>query len=82
MRLTLLVYDNDKYLDRKSFIDAKKVEYEIEGFRVITGEEAWQIESETDESCIDPCHEYLELAFINGTTCTFRNSFVDLFRLH
>lgn len=74
MKVVLFVYDN-KYLD-------KKIEFEIEGFRIITGKEAMRIESETDESCIDPYHEYLELIFENGTTSTYRNSFVDLFRLH
>lgn len=82
MKVTMMVYENNKYFDNSLLIEARQIEYEIESFRVISGEEARQIESETDGSCIDPYHEYLELTFANGTTGTFRNSFVDLFRLH
>lgn len=82
MKVTMMVYENNKYFDNSLLIEARQIEYEIESFRVISGEEARQIESETDGSCIDPYHEYLELTFTNGTTGTFRNSFVDLFRLH
>lgn len=38
-----------------------------------------QIESETDESGIDECHEYLIIELENGEISTFRNSHVDLF---
>lgn len=82
MKVVLMVYENDKYSNNDLPIDARQVECEIKSFRIVTGEEARQIEGETDGSCIDPYHEYLELTFANGTTGTFRNSFVDLFRFH
>ena len=82
MKVVLIVYENNKYSNNDLPIDARQIESEIKSFRIITGKEARQIESETDGSCIDPYHEYLELTFANGTTGTFRNSFVDLFRLH
>lgn len=82
MKVVLMVYENDKYSNNDLPIDARQVESEIKSFRIVKGGESRQIESETDGSCIDPYHEYLELTFANGTTGTFRNSFVDLFRLH
>lgn len=42
------------------------------------GEEAAEIEAETDESGIDENHEYLVLHFANGEASTFRSSHVDL----
>lgn len=58
----------------------KEVTYTgLKSWSIVDGEDAKQIEEETDESCIDENHEYLVLEFNNGTTSTFRNSHVDMF---
>ena len=58
----------------------KEVKYTgLKSWSIIDGEDAKQIETETDASCIDENHEYLVLEFVDGTTATFRNSHVDMF---
>lgn len=58
----------------------KEVKYTgLKSWSIIDGEDAKQIEAETDASCIDENHEYLVLEFVDGTTATFRNSHVDMF---
>ena len=53
----------------------------ITSWEIVSGYEAWEIERETDEASIDDYHEYLVLHFENGETSTFRNSYVDMFRV-
>ena len=48
MKVVLMVYENDKYSNNDLPIDARQVECEIKSFRIVTGEEARQIESEAD----------------------------------
>lgn len=61
--------------------DEIKVEYTgVKAWDIIEGgEEAAQIESETDASNVDEYHEYLVLHFEDGSQATFRNSHVDMF---
>ena len=76
------VYSECKYTaSEEVFENAIKVRYEISSWDIVDGEEAAEIESMTDESCIDDNHEYLVLHFTDGDEATFRNSYVDMFRV-
>lgn len=76
MKVLLKVYDKSKYE-----ADSKKVheqEYnDVLSFEVLSGKQfKVDVYDELDEN-----DEYLRLYFEDGTTSTFRNSHVDLFRL-
>ena len=80
----LEVFEEPKYIGGK-FNDAcgdqgKKVEYKgVRAWSIITGgDEAEEIERDTDQSGIDENHEYLVLYFEDGNTATFRNSHIDM----
>lgn len=77
------VYSECKYTANKEvFENAKEVRYnDIKCWEIVSGDDATEIENETDSSCIDDCHEYLVLHFVNGETATFRNSYVDMFAI-
>lgn len=77
-KVIVKVYDGVKY-DIKSKV-ANSVEYNIEGYKVVSGgTEAETIERECGND-LDEFHEYLVLDLGNGETSTFRNSHVDMFR--
>lgn len=59
----------------------KVVVHDIESWEIVTDEDAKAIEAETDGSCIDEFHEYLVLNLVGGETSTWRNSYVDMFRI-
>lgn len=61
--------------------DEIKVEYTgVKAWSIIEGgQEAEEIEANTDASGIDENHEYLILHFEDGSEATFRNSHVDMF---
>lgn len=83
--ISLIVYGGDKYSDELSVNeledDMREVKYTgVTAWDVISGgEEAEEIEADTDASGIDEHHEYLVLHFNDGTTATYRNSHVDMF---
>lgn len=79
MKVKVKVYDGVKYS-----ADSKKVaevEYQVEGFEVVTGDRATEIGLTTDENSRDEYNEYLVLNLEGGETATFCNSRVDLFRI-
>lgn len=82
-KVMLDVYEECKYTaSEEVFENEKTIEYNnVVAFEVVSGKEAEQIEAETDGSCIDDFHEYLVLYMEDGSTSTFRNSYVDLFTM-
>ena len=81
MDVKVKIYNAVKYFKCKK---VKTIRYRnIRGFEVATGERAEQIISEKNAACsIDPYNEYLVLYLEDGSTATFRNSYVDLFIVH
>lgn len=77
--IRLYVYDQNKYTG--DVTEEKEIKYTgVNGWDIIEGgEEAEQIEAETDQDGMDDNHEYLVLHFNDGRTATFRNSYVDMF---
>ena len=79
MRMNMKLYDKCKYGE-----DAKVIkDVNITGIASLEVKEipASEILSETDGSCVDDYNEYLILTYDNGETSTFRNSYVDVFRI-
>ena len=77
-KVKLYVYENSKYTGNVG--EEREINYTgLKSYSIVDGEDAIEIESYTDESCIDENHEYLVLNFIDGSTSTFRNSHVDMF---
>ena len=82
-KVMLYVYEECKYTaSDEVFENSKQVTYDnVIAFEVVTGKKAELIESDTDGSNIDDCHEYLVLYMGDGSTSIFRNSYVDLFTM-
>ena len=80
MNVKVKFYDGVKY-DATSEKVAE-VEYNnIRGYEVVTGDRATEIGLETDGNSRDVYNEYLIITLDNGETATFRNSYVDMFRI-
>ena len=76
------VYQNNKYMVLPTEETTVTVNYTgVKSWDFIAGEDAEEIEAETDGSGVDEMHEYLVIHFVDGTTSTFRNSYVDMFIL-
>lgn len=77
--IKLYIHEATKYEATED--DEIKVEYTgVKAWSIIEGgNEAEEIEAQTDASGIDENHEYLVLHFEDGTDATFRNSHVDMF---
>ena len=82
MEVRVKVYDKAKY--EADSVKVAQVEYDnVKGVRVVGGLNPMvqEIEECTDMSGIDDYHEYAIVEFYNGETATFRNSYVDIFRI-
>ena len=77
MKVMVTVYDGVKYNADSKVV--AEVEYQIEGFEVVTGDRATEIGLKTDENSRDEYNEYLVLNLGKGETATFCNSHVDMF---
>ena len=79
MKLNIKLYDKCKYEE-----DAKIIK-DVNITGIISLEvvdiPASKILTETDGSCVDDYNEYLILTYDNGETSTYRNSYVDVFRI-
>ena len=80
MRVYVKMYNRTKYNSKAKVI--RKIDYDIENFRVYgrEDEETKEIESNLNYDECDLFHEYLVLYLGNDETATFNNSEVDLFR--
>lgn len=77
------IYDECKYTaSEEVFENSTKVRYDgVISWEIVNGYEATQIGLETDENSRDDHNEYLVLHFEDGSEATFRNSYVDMFRI-
>lgn len=75
------MYSECKYTaSAEAFENAKRIQYEIESWEIVT-DDAIEIGKETDENSRDDYNEYLVLNLVGGETATFRNSYVDMFKI-
>lgn len=83
VKVRIYLYDGCKYTAKtaEDLGEETEIIYNgITGFDIIDGgDEAEEIESNSDSSSVDEFHEYLVLHLMNGNTATFRNSHVDMF---
>lgn len=80
MKLNVKLYNKCKYEEDSKVIK----DVNLEGIDSLEVKDipASEILSETDGSCVDDYNEYLILTYDNGETSTFRNSYVDVFRIN
>lgn len=76
---TLFIYPTVKWMMCEGDEGKRIHRYGVENWEIVSGEDAEEIEAKTDGSCIDDYHEYLVLNYKDGTSETFRNSYVDMF---
>lgn len=73
------IYDKCKYAMESQ--EVKTTTYtDVESWEIVTGEDAKEIERGLNNEDMDELHEYVTLNFTDGSTSTYRNSHVDLFR--
>jgi len=75
------IYNECKYTASAEVFE-KRVTIEFKNlveWELVSGTDAREIERDSD--LVDDYHEYLVLHFENGDVSTFRNSYVDMFRI-
>lgn len=77
MKVSVRVYSGSKYNPGSGKV--AQIKYSIKGYEVREIPDAEIYLMGFDE--VDPCGEYLILTLESGETCTFRNSFCDMFRV-
>lgn len=77
------MYDECKYTANKEVFDnSRRSRFDgVVSWEIVTGYDATQIGLETDKNSRDDNNEYLVLHFEEGSKATFRNSYVDMFRI-
>lgn len=81
VRVEIDVYDKPKYEADNKKVNTVAYTNMTAWDLIQGGTEAEEIEAETDANSADPNHEYLVLHFNDGTTSTFRNSYVSMWIL-
>lgn len=79
-QVKVIMFEGNKYTDSNL---GREIEVNYTGLTswdvISGGEEATELEAQTDAESVDENHEYLILHFNDGTQATFRNSHCDLF---
>lgn len=79
-RVTVEQYDSCKYFGGAE--EGRRTEYrDVEAFEVVHGEAAALMEAGMDPASVDDFHEYLVIYMASGETATYRNSYVDMFKI-
>ena len=81
MKVLVKIYDGVKYF-RGSEKVTEHTYTDVESWKVVGGREAEEVEKEFIGNDLDEFQEYLILSFADGTTATFRNSHIDLFKIY
>lgn len=79
-QVKVIMFEGNKYTDSNLGREIEANYTGLTSWDVISGgEEAAELEAQTDAESVDENHEYLVLHFNDGTQATFRNSHCDLF---
>ena len=81
MKGLVKIYDGVKYFRGSEKVN-EHIYTDVESWKIVGGKEAKEVEKEFIGSDLDEFQEYLILSFANGTTSTFRNSHIDLFKIY
>ena len=74
------MYCVPKYSEEAQKDKVYRVKYtNVTAWDIVSGEDAKEIEINYSPSTVDDNHEYLVLHFNDGSTATFRNSYVAMF---
>jgi len=80
MKMMIEVYDKCKYNPDSQLVQRVRFDNVVK-YEVVSGASAEEIEKFINPNDKDDYHEYLNLYFDDGEIGTYRNSYVDLFRI-